>query len=670
MATKDVQSPIQLAGRGAVFRANDNYEPGEYKWATNVVLDRNGTLVPRPPVQGYWDENNLNEVLGHFAGTFGSDPIFSVFNGDIYRASIVSYKRCSTIAERGAFGSLAVSVHPLGATGLSKVATVVGYTIYNNAIYYMVVCSFRPAATNDRIVFLTVMKGPLSSFLVAPSLATVTTAGAQVISSVTLTGIYSGSLSTFYTNNKYLPTTFVKDWLIHKDRLWIGIGDTMYFSEAGNPQNFVAPLGGFTTFPQNSVVSLSALGDTIYNITDSRIYAVSYGEDFNVDGQVTLVSDVIGGKDSVTYGDGVYVVGSESLYRIDGLNVSKILDLEVIRYNQRRINLSHDNSSFTGGQVPDYKLVAFEDSLFIIQRFIKPIILDPNAVTPFDIRYDISAPIDSAGDNFNGPSCIGINMTNGFVTNYFWGTNGEAYDAIFVPVNDSFNQSRLFFLGAQQQPFTVIDSTVFSMGSNPILVTDYTSPTNPVTSSTVGNFNIDSFQSPTNLSALQYEVPGVAIAFVNQSPDDIRHVIKKIRTLEIEGSPPYITKSDGTQTPLLWLYVFAGANFEDSLSSDPSDMNGLILSTQWLPALGEDVEDINEISRRYGINQRMRRFSLVICTKSPDLGILPSKPVPLGASYQATVLANPVRTMWDISNIQTRWTYTDRAGTNLNKDLS
>lgn len=666
MATRDVQSPVQLTGKGATYKLNDNFNPGEYKMATNVILDREGQLKNRPPIQGYWSENNeAQRVYSKFVGNFGSDAIFSVFNGDIYQARIVSHRRCSTDANLVTFRNNACSIHPSGAAGSSKVATVVGYTIYNNEAYALVVASFRPAASNDRIVFLTVMKGPLTSVYTPGALSTLTTAGAQVINSVTLSGLYP-TPATYYTNNIWVPTFFVKDWLIHKDRMWIGVGDTLYFSDAGNLLNFTAPDGGFTKFPNHGIVSLSTIGDTIYSISDSRIYAVSYNTDFNVDGQVTLVSDVIGGNDSVAYGDSIYVINSESLYRIDGFNVSKVMDIDVLRFNQRRTVLTHNNTTFSGGSFPDYRIQAFEDNLYIISRFIKPNHLDINAITPFDVRYDISYPSYDGADISSNPSCMGINMTNGFITYYSWGSNGEAYDAMYVPTNDSFNQSRLFFLGNQA---TEVDSSVFSMGSNPILVTNASSPTNPVTSEAVNNFNIDSFAPFFDPDAIQYEIPANAIALVNLSPDNLRHVIKKLRTLEVEGSPPYYWKpgTPNTQVPFMWIYVFAGANFEESISAEPSNMNGIILSSQWMPVLNEDFEDIDQISRRFGINQRCRRYSIVITTRVPTEGVLAANPVPVDNSV---ALANPYRTTWNIGNILTRWTYSDRAGTNLAKDLS
>ena len=119
----------------------------------------------------------------------------------------------------------------------------------------------------------------------------------------------------------------------------------------------------------------------------------------------------------------------------------------------------------------------------------------------------------------------------------------------------------------------------------------------------------------------------------------------------------------------MWIYVFAGANFEDALSAEPP-MNGLILSTQWTPALGEELQDIDSISRRFGLNQRCKRFSLVVCTREPSLGILAANPIPLDSTRKSLTLASPLRTVWNINDIRTHWTMTSRSGTNIAKDLS
>lgn len=598
-------SPILLAGKGLARRPTDNFEPGEYYEIVNLDLTTRGSLVPRPPVQAFFYESGVDAYHNHIAGLFGSYTLMGMVNTAPYLAKVYSLEQLTT--GWAAYATAVMALRPTVATDggfTDSKVTLLRFFLYNGREYAMTQVTYRPNGTPDSVVYLIVSSAPQISPILPNSWAA-HVLGPAYLFSFTEVGIYTNK-ATYYTNNIRFAKFLINDFVVHKDRLWIAINDTVYFSEAGDPTNFVPPDGGFFKFPYANIKSLEALDESIYVIADSSINVISYSTDPNVDSEVDLISDRIGGEDSTVLGDTIYTIKPTAIFAINGHNVSKLFDLNVRLQDTSDSRLSHNGAAFISpGSFKgtfSLQIESFEDGLYILPRFIKP--STEGQTSPWDVSY-VPASFGVAGF----PDIFKLDLETGFFNSYNFGSNDSPVDMLFNPTEDITNQTRLFFLALG--PFT-FPRRVFTMGNRPQIPTTPLSATNPTFSSSTGDPHIDSYVSNAALGTFYSEYPMYRIFIKNFSPDDSRFDFKKIRSLEFDLKVPYKLNPALTSfDPALQLVLWAG---EDA-GSIPSSVVGAEVNTfltSYLSTAAQSTHLTDTLAEtvRIGVNQRCKKFSL------------------------------------------------------------
>lgn len=660
MVNVNVQGPVVLEGKGLTWRTSSQYEPGELQIASNVRLTDRGTYKNRPPVQGFSYEtvDPLGYSHGMIVGSFGADCLVSYPNRAPSIAKVSSLKYLTT--GWATFRTNVLAQRPTVATDgghSNSIVTIVGYFTYGDREYAITQCSYRPLATTNLVTYVLVMSAPRVSFL-EPNTWDMHVALGNVVNILTDTGMFASTVDVWYAANPRICQPLVQDWVVFRDRLWLAIGDAVYASYPTDPTDFITPGvptdpgGFFFRIPNQIVKSFSGLGDRLYLTCDSSIHVLSYTSNPNVDSELQIISNAVGGEDSTVLGDTVYVAKPNAIYAVNGNNVSKVYDLEVQLYDTSTKRLVFDvgTGHFSQGGTFAIKMEAYENCLYFTRRYFTPV---SGAIGAYDV-IPTAAPIYAFGASpFGTSNLLRLDMDNGFLSEYSFGQCGTPVDCLFVPIEDRNNQTRFFMIGAPGI-YAAASTRVFCFGNRFTPFSSAADPNNPVYIFTVGANEgaLDTVVDPVNQQALVNQIPSFSIMISNFSPDNLRYLIKKFRSIEVElRVPSYMDAS--VKTPMMGLKLYSGdTNDASTTTSEDNVTSNYLLETLLSPRSLDTNSPINDEIHRYGLNQRCKRISLLFSFAGDVY-------TGLNATSRAHSLPN-----WEIRDIRTLWSYTSRGPTN------
>lgn len=648
------QGPVQLAGRGYVFRHRGHFEPGEYAELINVDLTNRGTLKSRPPASAYYLESGTQYEMTRIAGLHGSGLLVSSVQGRAPYFTRTNSKLPWDTAGFGTWQNNLLAVRPTAGTdgGVTSDVrlTLLAFFIYNSIEYAVSQITYRPGGTDNSVAYVVVSSAPQISAL-NPNLWSAHTVGGVVVS-FTEVGVYTNK-ATYYTNNPRISQFIINDWEVHKDRLWLALNDIVYFSKATDPKVWTVPDGGFFKFPNQSIKSVKSLGDVLYIIGDSSVHTLVYATDPNTDPELTVISTVIGGEDATILGDTIYMVKPNAIYAVNGNNVSKVTDLEIYIPATDVLILKHDGTTFTDTGTFSLQIEAFEESLFIIPRVIRQV---SGSTSPWDVKY---AKIHerSVGSNIIITGIYRYFTDLQFLTRYDFGSNGEAVDARFSSTEDILNQTKIYFLGSVNYEEVYNISSMGNRSRYPDQPLNALAPVFQGISQYTGMDTITDFNV---VGSLKAEHPRYRIAIHNWTPDDMQHLYRKFRSVEIDLTVP-LKYDEGTNTynPCLNFDVFCGDDSGGYVSVNAGvggSLDVMIDSYMSADSRITDYPDFAE-THRYGINQRGKRMAFVFsCEPRSFTDLEPSAP-----ELTDYFIRSPI---FEIADIRVLWSYLNRGSVN------
>lgn len=670
---ENIQGPVELAGAGYTYRPNDKYEPGEYRRLLNMDITNDGTVVNRPSAQGYL--HSPTHQLFRTIGTSSSTAAVTSA-GEVAGIEDIYYYGYGTGEASWGFTSsdfntyfvplLDSATESIAGTRSSKELQFQGTFKYNDRHYLLVFYTFNIVATNTKYGCLLVLSAPGLGTVLPPA------------STFTYNGSILSTESWNISNLNFMllsrPKFKVPNFILQGERLWFASEDTVYFSAATSPDNFASPSGGFFKFADMNIKKILNVGDLIYVFGDSSIKIIQYATDPNTDARVTNVSGVVGAEDAVVLGDSIYCIKPNALYEVRGTNVSKVMDLKIdfVRTDDRPV-ISRADTTIHPEDAWSFnlKLEAFNNSLYIIPRFVLYFAnMTASTAHPYKVYY---APQNLVGlTNPNLDPQVGmyhLNMDNGALSQYVFGSNGVPIDCIYIPVEDILNQTRLLVLGYHSDE----GWRAFSFGTRPRF---YFSSSNAYYEQ-VDDFCLDACGG--NGSELRYEIPIFMLWIRHFSPDNLRNIIKKFRRISLEANlPTYWDTASSTYKPLFKLQVWAG--LAQSIIGDTNiDTKSALLNEVIIPSTLNDGQAISA-SYAYGINQRARQVDIFVGSYdySNPTGLsryglfapLSYTQAEINALSSSSNLIPVIQApAFEVSDIRTYWSYLGR-GTTGNLDKS
>lgn len=664
MVNENVQGPVTLEGKGFFRRSSNNYEPGEYHDLQNLVITDDGTLRQRPPFQSLKHPalNKLNNFLGYSSiGEGGRTSIYTAFTSTgfapvIYKATDTAHASVS-VNYAAIQTQLNLKITP-GAT--NRRLQYEGLFDYNQMTYGIVWYAGQNAGTYT---------GYLVVYKASSAFGLFQGGGVAADVSSPVFQIQEGGMTniTHYEppNNPAFPTKPLKDWLMHKERLWLASENTVYFSAATDPLNFTVPSGGFFRFSDKQIKNIVAVGDTVYVIFDDSISAITYQVDPNVDATVVVVSGVVGGDGACLYGDVVYVVKNESIYQVNGHNIDKVMDLSLglrEQYSERIANtIDADGLPLISGKTFEYKVVGWNDALYILPRHL---VLNVDSLGIYSSRYDYQYSNSDIANNSGG--LFRVSLNNGSVSRFLYRNNTIPADMMYQGPEDRFNQNKLMLLFYQQ-----IDNRVGFMGSSPKFWYDIGAVGTAEAASNgfdknVKFWNLDYYSNSTG-DSLSVQPINVFMRIMNFSPDNMHWLMKKFRSIVLNGDfPRFWNGTSFVDYTRLKVSVGAYSNDTDGLATNVVIDELLTVYTP-PPALASQIASVEPRSYRYGCNQRSKDISIVLYS---DTTLLPGLRPLSDYTTENDRIARLHESNMEIVDIRTLWSYIGRGPTNDPNDVS
>lgn len=631
-------APVGLTGRGLVVRGSNNYVSGEFQECQNLVLTPNGSLKKRPGVHGLVPPGTGD--FHKFLGYRGENALGTRLPNDLLSMDNNSWQAVT----RTGTGNLETSLEAKSLFGAgNRNYCFEGYVQYNNRDHLIVVHS------KDPLYNIYVASGPNNTRL--KSTLTMTTEDFVVSDKIC-------TQHSEWSNSKYYPpTVIVPSFEVHKDRLWIAHYDTVYFSKTADFLSWTAASdGGFFKFPGKTIKKIVPLGDNIYIIFDNSVSVISYSSGPNFDASIRTVSEILGGEDAIVYEGTIYLSKSNAIYTINGNNIVKLLDLDLgvilhphfVAYKSGPVVPDPANSS-----KGDLKLVGFNGALYIIPR-ITVYYLVLGVIQDLTFMHYLPAFSDGI---------YRIDLATGFVSKFLFGGsvsgNGptRVFDGIYVPVDDDTNSAKLVLVGKSN---AVGGTSVFYFGSNQVF--RYANSTDEDKLHKLIDNTLDTYGHTGTLTL--YACPiNVKLTIANFSPDNLRYLIKKFRTISVEADVP-MWSNEATPAifvPELELKVKAGL---EALGTG-------VLSLTTI--LNEDLANTNigeqEIrSFRFGVVQRAKSITISINTRS--VVDIERKAVSGLTTANPDAVKTILKSLLEIVDIRTAWTYTGRDTSNVSGDKS
>jgi hypothetical protein len=639
MVNDVTHTPIQLFGKGLTERQSRHFAEGEFKEFTNLIVTADGTLKKRDPVHG--------------VGLFGP-TVFSKFLGyrehraviEIWPGPYGSPGKTSGVVEcvepelgGGASGSATMETN-LQAKSAFGAGTrqfgFEGFFQYNNRDHFIVWHGLNSSPNYPWKLYVA-------------SRATVTSGTQYPLDTYTIGDqIHSQTIFDPVEPTRPLPGPRLAGWMIHKDRLFIAVGDTVYFSKTADFLEWqIADDGGFFKFPGQTIKSITSTGDIVYVVFDNKISTITYSSGPNIDATVKTISETVGGEHAVSYQGIVYTYYDSSIYAISGNNVSLLTKLDIM-YPIPYVTKSTDPTTAFNSRM---KLAAYKNGLYILgqrMRFTEP--ENPNFYHLCNYQY--TAPL----------SMYRLDLENGCLTKIeFEGEfSNVVCDIQSVPVEDSFNSPRLAIIAA---PVTGTAELTFFFGSNKSIDL-YTSA-----ASSVENY-VDIFGDYIDVGGASH-MPGYVIPVKFQvsgfSPEGLKHYISKFRAILVQGDFPTvdITETPDTFDSSLWipelqLDVQAGSNVYNFDGNNNLEATGLISA----PLFDQYLEDGQVTVCKFGLNQRARALDIIIRTRDEVIG------TPLYMTTAALGRYFATRAAMELVDLSVLWTKTKRGASNSPTDYS
>jgi hypothetical protein len=655
MTNENIQGPVQLVGRGHVRRSSYNYQPGEYHDLRNMVISPDGTLKQRPPFQAfrYSESNQLCYFIGHwndvviatytqpFSGTNNHLFTYGFRDTETISAYLSQNTNPSTLVTE-----LDTATASVAGTRNYKRVQLDGFFQYNNREYTIITYGFTTTDPGTYWALAVKEMVPGANQTRPENINNAGTVGAPIVIEDKTNVVWST------VQTRETPGPMVRSWSVHKDRLWIATKDTVYFSAATNPIDFTVPNGGFFRFSGKSINSIQTIGDNIYVIMDEEIRLITYSTDPNVDSSVVVVSGTVGGDGSCVYEDTVYVVKQETLYALNGLNVNKIMDLQL---ELKEFQNEYMNGSVnTAGRRFEFKVEAFDGALYVLPRAaVRPQLAN---MYPYQYIYShVGSPLDTAG-------LFRIDLSNGSVSRFIYRDNYAPAEMYYVGYEDQFNQRRLFLRFAVNEAF----NRVGFMGSNPRFWYGGVATASPPVNFDQQNryYYLDLYSNAAG-TALYVHPIKVFMRIMNFSPDNMHYMMKKFRSIIINGDFPKFW--DGINyLDLTRIQVGVGAYSDDSVLSTNTIIDELI--TQYTPsALESKISAVEPRSYRFGANQRSKNITIIIKT---DESLVPALVDLSNYKNDADLERKMLESNMEITDIRTLWSYIGRGPTNDPNDVS
>jgi hypothetical protein len=323
MTNTQIPSPVPLSGRGFVAKLKGNYQPGEYKLLSNVLITDDGILRNRRNIYTFKHGNYQTLASPH--------PIY----GSITNYTIVGSDTQHQAVDEGSIINLwSPAGLPVPAGGWHRIQSAF---LYNNR-YYWITLAYDPTAAT--YTYHAYHRAVGAAGLADPDLTLAN------MEDATLKVIPAAEVPV--TNGPFTIKAFIQ-----KDRLWIVTRNRLYFSKATDPTVFAVPDGGFFGIRDQIIRDTAFLGDNIFILGQNETHVLTYSSDPNEDSYMRKIADV-GGDSIVIHGDTPYFVSRLGVYQVFNSSVNKLNDLQV----EYPYGLTES----------DIKLVSFENYLIVIAR--------------------------------------------------------------------------------------------------------------------------------------------------------------------------------------------------------------------------------------------------------------------------------------------------------------
>lgn len=327
---------IQLAGAGLVKPANKVYGPGEYSDLTNAEI-----IVPENVVRGRRPIRKLGVSGTNYSNMVSALGRTGKFIGAHDDSAVISNKTSSTAENHAMYLVNDTSRTVLWNWGSGFHDNVMeGYLQYGGNSYWVT----RNTVTGNTEIF----HGP-----------SVTTAFGSLTKTV-VADVPGGS--------------DFKELFMFKDRLFILTDKTIYYSTSLTPTDFTPALGkgGAIKVTDDVIKHAFAYRDIVYILSQSSIYSFSFNIDPLSDGVFSKITSEVGGSYGTVYQSIPYVVNPTGLYSILNNYVEKVVDIAV-------------ESSDVSTLSREYKIVAWDDSIFIIKQGINDTMAKKDAILVYNV---------------------------------------------------------------------------------------------------------------------------------------------------------------------------------------------------------------------------------------------------------------------------------------------
>lgn len=310
-------APVQLAGRGFVYRPDGGYRPGEYRRLVNMEIDDNGELRKRMPVEIGSSQNLVTS--SQFIGFLEDWVVVALNNG--YSDDTLYFTKRDGSGENTNIVWDTDNLYGAGFDPASDDHVIVGFFRYNGRNYFLSISENYTGTTQTNKFYLHYFNANTSEDVTVLPLVFQHDIPQNHVLLFTIAVDNHGMFGV-------APFKF-KKFFWHRDRLWIITNRGVYFSKATDPTNFTAPDGGFFRYPDDLVKDAVALHDDIFVLGNDNLNYITYVSDPNTDATQREIARGIGGDALVVHEDACYLVRIDQLYLVETNRISKVLDLDL-----------------------------------------------------------------------------------------------------------------------------------------------------------------------------------------------------------------------------------------------------------------------------------------------------------------------------------------------------
>lgn len=331
-----IMHDVPLIGPGLVRPTSKVYGIGEYKDLVNAEI-----ITPENVVRGRRTVRKLNVDAGVYAAGATGLLRKGRFIGAHNEKAVISNKTLTNTENHSMALVDEKTWTPLWnlAAGTNNYL-IKGYVVYQNTSYWILL--------NTTTNTVEIRHGP-----------SVTTA--------------IGSLTTVVT--PLTNVTDIKAVFMYKHRLFIVTDNYMAYSVTTFPADFTDAVGkgGRINVTESTITYAFPYRDIVFVMTPTSIFSYTYTTDPILDGSFSKITSEIGAYYGTIYQSIPYIVGPMGLYSILNNYVEKVVDIAVEEVDVSAVNRQ-------------YKLVAWDDSIFIIKQGLDAAVPDKDYVLVYNAR--------------------------------------------------------------------------------------------------------------------------------------------------------------------------------------------------------------------------------------------------------------------------------------------